>query len=325
MQLLFQLPSLYGLGLTPYPRWQLHHPGVRRIMGLMVPALFGVSVSQINLLLDTVLASLLPAGSVSWLYYSDRLIELPLGVFAIAIATVILPTLSTVQTQSDGADQRFSSTLQWGVEMVLLVALPATAALLCLAEPILTTLFGYGEFSPSDVNMAAYSLRAYALGLTAFMLIKVLAPGFYARQDTRTPVRIGVIAMVSNMVLNPLFIFPLLWAFNVGHAGLALATAASAWLNAGLLYRGLRKDSVLTQAPSLQFLTLQLLPAVAMMVTVLLTLSPDLQWWQGQAVLIRALTMAALVLLGALSYAVILGVMGLRLAHLRGPRDQAQR
>ena len=325
MQLLFQLPSLYGLGLMPYPRWQLYHPGVRRIMGLMVPALFGVSVSQINLLLDTVLASLLPAGSVSLLYYSDRLIELPLGVFAIAIATVILPTLSTVQTQSDGADQRFSSTLQWGVEMVLLVALPATAALLCLAEPILTTLFGYGEFSPSDVNMAAHSLRAYALGLTAFMLIKVLAPGFYARQDTRTPVRIGVIAMVSNMVLNPLFIFPLLWAFNVGHAGLALATAASAWLNAGLLYRGLRKDSVLTQAPSLQFLTLQLLPAVAVMVTVLLTLSPDLQWWQGQAVLIRALTMAALVLLGALSYAALLGVMGLRLAHLRGPRDQAQR
>lgn len=325
MQLLFQLPSLYGLGLTPYPRWQLHHPGVRRIMGLMVPALFGVSVSQINLLLDTVLASLLPAGSVSWLYYSDRLIELPLGVFAIAIATVILPTLSTVQTQSDASDQRFSSTLQWGVEMVLLVALPATAALLCLAEPILTTLFGYGEFSPSDVAMAAYSLRAYALGLTAFMLIKVLAPGFYARQDTRTPVRIGVIAMVSNMVLNPLFIFPLLWAFNIGHAGLALATAASAWLNAGLLYRGLRKDSVLTQAPSLKFLTLQLLPAVATMVTVLLALSPDLQWWQGQEVLIRALTMAALVFLGALSYAGILAVMGLRLEHLRGPRDQAQR
>jgi putative peptidoglycan lipid II flippase len=125
--------------------------------------------------------------------------------------------------------------------------------------------------------------------------------------------------------LNPLFIFPLLWAFNIGHAGLALATAASAWLNAGLLYRGLRKDSVLTQAPSLKFLTLQLLPAVATMVTVLLALSPDLQWWQGQEVLIRALTMAALVFLGALSYAGILAVMGLRLEHLRGPRDQAQR
>ncbi len=323
MQLLFQLPALYGLALTPYPRWQLDHPGVRRIMGLMVPALFGVSVSQINLLLDTVLASLLPAGSVSWLYYADRLIELPLGVFAIAIATVILPSLSMVQSQLDGAGQRFSATLQWGMEMVLLIALPATAALLCLAEPILTTLFGYGEFSPTDVRMAAYSLRAYALGLTAFMLIKVLAPGFYARQDTRTPVRIGIIAMVSNMILNPLFIFPLLWTFNTGHAGLALATAASAWLNAGLLYRGLRKASVLQQALPITFLGRQLLPAVVVMVTVLLALNPDLAWWQVQGVVVRALTMAALVLVGALGYGLVLVLLGLRLHHLRGPNEQA--
>ncbi len=325
MQLLFQLPSLYGLGLTPRPRWQLSHPGVRRIMGLMVPALFGVSVSQINLLLDTVLASLLPAGSVSWLYYADRLIELPLGVFAIAIATVILPTLSTVQNQLDGPGQGFSATLQWGIEMVLLIALPATAALLCLAEPILTTLFGYGEFAPKDVSMAAYSLRAYTLGLSAFMLIKVLAPGFYARQDTRTPVRIGIIAMVSNMVLNPLCIFPLLWAFNIGHAGLALATAASAWLNAGLLYRGLRKESVLQQAPSLTFLLRQLVPAVATMVAVLLALNPELQWWQGQGAMLRALAMGALVLLGTLSYVILLAILGVRLDHLRGPREHLER
>src|SRR6056297_3230367 len=213
IQLLFQLPSLYRLDLVPRPRWDTRHPGVRRILRLMVPALFGVSVSQINLLLDTVLASFLPTGSVSWLYYSDRLTELPLGVFGIAIATVILPSLSADQSAARG--ERFALTLDWAVRGVLLVAVPATVALVLLAEPILITLFQYGALSPQDVSMSAYSLRAYALGLCAYMLIKVLAPGFYARKDMMTPVSIGIRAMLANMLLNVMFVVPLLLYFNL--------------------------------------------------------------------------------------------------------------
>ncbi|HBO12832.1 MAG TPA: murein biosynthesis integral membrane protein MurJ, partial [Halieaceae bacterium] len=242
VQLLFQLPFLRRLELVPRPRWDTAHPGVRQILKLMVPALFGVSVSQVNLLLDTVLASFLPTGSVSWLYYSDRLAELPLGVFGIAIATVILPSLSA--DRAAAREERFTPTLDWAVRTVLLVAVPATAALLVLAEPILITLFQYGELSPRDVAMAGYSLRAYALGICAFMLIKVLAPGFYARQDMVTPVRIGIRAMVANMVLNIAFVVPLMVYLDLGHVGLALATSVAAYLNAGLLWRGLRREGI---------------------------------------------------------------------------------
>lgn len=242
VQLLFQLPFLWRLGLMPAPKVDWQDTGVKRVLALMAPAIFGVSVSQINLLLDTVLASFLPAGSVSWLYYSDRLAELPLGVFAIAIATVILPGLSR-QHASDDPSQ-FSATLDWAIFMVLMVAAPAAVALIVLAEPILLTLFQYGKTSLNDVAMSALSLRAYALGLLAFMLIKVLAPGYYARQDMKTPVKIGIIAMVSNMLLNVAFVAPLYFIWNVGHVGLALATSASAFINAWLLWRGLRRAGI---------------------------------------------------------------------------------
>ena len=208
---------------------------MRKILALMGPAIFGVSVSQINLLLDTMLATFLPTGSVSWLYYSDRLSELPLGVFAVAIATVILPNLS--RHHAAEFSEAYSETLDWALKMVLIIAVPAAAALMLLAEPILVTLFYYGDvMTARDMSMATLSLRAYSVGLVAFMLIKVLAPGFFARQDMRTPVRIGVIAMVSNMVLNLLFVVPLHHYWQIGHVGLAAATSVSAFLNAGLLF-----------------------------------------------------------------------------------------
>ncbi len=321
LQLLFQMPSLYGLELLPRPRWDTQYQGVRRILTLMVPALFGVSVSQINLLLDTVLASLLPAGSVSWLYYSDRLTELPLGVFAIAIATVILPALSSQRARADaeGGGEAFSVTLNWALRTVLLIALPATAALLLLAEPILVTLFQYGEFSARDVHMASFSLQAYALGLTAFMLVKVLAPGFYARQDMKTPVRIGIIAMVANMVLNPVFIFPLMWRYDLGHVGLALATSASAFINAALLYRGLRRDNTLSPDGGWRIFGLRTGCGVLAMAATLYWVTPDLQWWLEQSPWLRAQTMASIVALGGLVYIGILLAGGLRVRHLRGP------
>ena len=263
IQLLFQLPSLYRLDLVPRPRWDVRHEGVRRILKLMVPALFGVSVSQINLLLDTVLASFLPTGSVSWLYYSDRLSELPLGVFGIAIATVILPNLSAHRAAA--REGKFSMTLDWAMRSVLLIGVPAAVALILLAEPILTTLFQYGALTPGDVGMAALSLRAYGLGLVAFMLVKVLAPGYYARQDTATPVKIGIIAMVANMVLNLLLVVPLMISWNVGPLGLALATSIAAYLNAGLLLRGLLRAGVYRLQPGWGHYAMRLLLATGFM------------------------------------------------------------
>jgi putative peptidoglycan lipid II flippase len=328
LQLLFQLPFLYGLELLPRPRWDTQAAGIRRIMVLMVPALFGVSVSQINLLLDTVLASLLPAGSVSWLYYSDRLTELPLGVFAIAIATVILPALSSQQAlmksageASAKAREDFGNTLRWAIRCVLFIALPATLALLILAEPILTTLFQYGVFGATDVEKAAYSLRAYTLGLAAFMLVKVLAPGFYARQNMKTPVRIGIIAMVANMVLNPLFIFPLMWWFDLGHVGLALATSLAAWLNAGLLYRGLNKEQVLGTQATYSGQWGSLTAGLIAMGGLLWWLTPETLWWLNAGVFQRVWSMAGLVVLGTTAYVLALGIFGVRVQHFRSPNQ----
>jgi len=315
VQLVFQLPFLMRLQLLPSPKVDWADPGVKRILTLMVPALFGVSVSQINLMLDTIIASLLPSGSISWLYYSERLADLPLGVFAIAIATVILPNLSRQHAARD--PDSFSYTLDWALRLICLIALPAIVALVILAEPILITLFQYGATSASDTGMAALSLRAYALGLLAFMLIKVLAPGFYARQDMKTPVRIGVIAMVVNMVLNIAFVLPLHFYWQIGHVGLALATSLAAYVNSYLLYRGLRRLGVYRQHHGWSALSLQMLCANVAMVLVLLALMalwPSwVEWSAGQRVWRLALVCAA----GALVYANGLLLTGFKPANLR--------
>ncbi|MCG7201304.1 murein biosynthesis integral membrane protein MurJ [Marinobacter pelagius] len=309
LQLFFQLPFLMQLGLTPRPKVDYRHEGVRRILKLMAPALFGVSVSQINLLLDTVLASFLQTGSVSWLYYSDRLSELPLGVFGIAIATVILPSLSRKHAAAS-ADQ-FAATLDWAVRAVLLIGLPAALALALLAEPLIATLFHYGEVTDRDVTMAAHSLRAYSAGLLAFMLIKVLAPGFFAREDTATPVKIGVIAMVANMAFNLALIVPL------AHAGLALATSLSAWLNGFLLWRGLRKEGAWKSQPGWPVFLVRLLFANAALAAVILWLKAPVADWLAAGGLARARDMAILVAAGVGVYFVALAVAGVRVRHFR--------
>ena len=314
-QLLFQLPALAAIDLVPRPRWAPRHEGVRRILILMVPALFGVSVSQINLLLDTVLASLLPAGSVSWLYYSDRLTELPLGIFAIAIATVILPALSGQRARAD--DPAFAGTLSWAVRSVGFIAIPATLALAILAEPLLVTLFQYGAFGADDRFMAAASLRAYTLGLGAFMLIKVLAPGFYAREDMKTPVRIGIIAMVTNMVLNMLFVFPLMWWFEMGHVGLALATSVAAWLNATLLYRGLRRAGILVLEASAKQWLIKIMASAAVMSGLLLQITPEMVIWTEWLWWERGIAMAMLCLAGLAAFLASLWILGGRIDHLK--------
>lgn len=269
-QLLFQLPFLLRLGLLPRPRIDRAHEGVRRIMRLMLPAIFGSSVSQINLLFDNIIASFLVTGSVSWLYYSDRLMEFPLGVFGIALGTVILPSLSSRHAEED--PERFAETLDWGLRWALLIGLPAALGLFVLAAPMLATLFNYGRFDSHDVHMASLSLMAFSIGLLGFILVKVLAPGFYARQDTRTPVRVGVVAMMTNISLNVAIVVPLARSgYPAPHAGLALATSLSAFVNAGLLFRALRRDGIYRPQPGWGLFGLRIVLASAAMVALL--------WW----------------------------------------------
>lgn len=318
IQLVFQLPFMHQLGLLPQPQWDLKDEGVRRVLVLMAPAIFGVSVSQINLLLDTVLASFLPAGSVSWLYYSDRLVELPLGVFAIAISTVILPGLS--RQQASESTQAFSATLDWAIRMVLFIGVPAAVALMVLAEPILMTLFQYGKLTTNDVIMASFSLQAYALGLLAFMLIKVLAPGYFSRQDTKTPVKIGIIAMAANMLMNIALVVPLHLYWQLGHIGLALATSLAAFLNAGLLYRGLRRAQVYQPRPGFIRHLLCLLSAAVAMAGLLLWLCPEQQVWSAWLWWQRTLQILWLCAAGAVCYFTCLLLLGIRPRDLRpGP------
>ncbi len=316
VQFFFQAPFLYQLRLLPKPVFDTRDEGVRRIMKLMVPALFGVSVSQINLLLDTILASFLPTGSVSWLYYSDRLAELPLGVFAIAVGTVILPSLS--RKHATQSTQQFSSTLDWGLRLVLLISLPASVALIILAEPILITLFHYGELEQRDILMASLSLRAYALGLLAFMLIKVLAPGYYSRQDMMTPVKIGIKAMVANMVLNVMLVVPLHHYWQIGHVGLALATTLAAFLNAGLLFHGLYRPGIFRFQPGFYAVLLRYLLALAGMIVLLLWMVTDADLWYVMSWWERVIEMTKLCLAGAGCYFLILRLTGVSIADFRG-------
>jgi len=310
VQFLFQLPFLMRLGLMPSPKVDWADPGVKKVLVLMAPAIFGVSVSQINLLLDTVLASFLPTGSVSWLYYSDRLAELPLGVFGIAIATVILPGLSRQHSADD--PKQFAATLDWAVRMILLVALPAAVALVILAEPILATLFQYGKTTVHDIEMSSWSLRAYALGLVAFMLIKVLAPGYFARQDMKTPVRIGIVAMIANMILNLVFVWYFYLHWQMGHVGLALATSGSAYLNAWLLFRGLKRERVFLPAVGWGRLMGQMLFANISMALLLLFGVSELNGWADWNWIYRASVLAALCGCGLLVYIAALLLVGLK-------------
>ena len=287
-QLLLQLPTLAREGLLARPRLRWGHPGVRRILRLMLPAMLGSSVAQLNLLLDTLLASFLAAGSVSWLYYSDRLVEFPLGVFGIALATVLLPGLSRALARGEG--EAYRASLDWALRWVAVVAVPAALGLAALAGPLLATLFQRGAFSPQDVAMAARSLMAYALGLAGFILVKVLAAAFHARQDTRTPVRIALRALGANAVLNLLLVWPL------AHAGLALATSLASLLNAALLLR-------------------VALAGTAMSLVLLAGAGP---WeaWTGWGEGERAWRLAAWVAGGAAVYGAALLLLGLRPRHL---------
>jgi len=313
VQLLFQIPFLINIKQLPKPRWGWKDSGVQKILKLMIPAMFGVSVAQINLLLDTVLASFLVTGSISWLYYSDRLVEFPLGVLGIALSTVILPSLSKKHASASKAE--FSNTIDWALRWVFIIGTPAAIGLICLAEPLLLTLFQYGEFTALDAHKASLSLMAYGLGLLPFIFIKVLAPGYYARQDTKTPVKIGIIAMVTNMVLN------IILMMQFAHVGLALATSLSAILNAGLLFIGLRKLGVYIPLAGWGWFIIKLLAANASLLALLMWLTPITSEWLSWLAWQRFSVLFGLIISAAIIYFAVLAIVGIKINTLLKPSE----
>ena len=314
-QLLFQLPFLLRIRAMPRPTWGIRHPGVRRVMTLMLPAIFGSSVAQVNVLVGGIIASMLGVGKISLLYYSDRLMEFPLGLFGIALATVTLPYLS--RQHANKAYAEFSATLDWSMKLVLLIAVPAAVGLIVLAQPLVTTIFYGGEFTADDVRMTALALQAFAVGLVGFSFVKILAPAYFAREDTRTPVRIGLIALAVNFLLSVgLAWYLTMIGFAGTHAGLALAISVAALLNAFLLYRGLLTESVLRPSPGWSKLLLQVALANVAMALVLAYLQRPLSWWLAAGVLDRVNWLVVSIVAGAATYAVLLLALGLRPSKL---------
>lgn len=315
-QFVFQLPQMRKLDLLPRPRWGWHDPQVRRIMGLMIPVMIGSSVSQISLLVDSAIASLLGDGPVSWLYYSDRLMEFPLGIFSIAVGTVILPALAVQHAKKSTGD--FSRILDWGLRTMLVIGVPAMIGLILLAGPLVATLFGYGKFTNHDVEMSTYALWAYAPAFMGFSLVKVLIPGFYARQETRIPVRCGIVALVSGSALSiSLFGLSRIFHWNAAHAGLAFATSFSACVNATLLYRRLRKDGIYLPGADWRKFWMRLAAASVAMIAVCVLMNAPLQQWLEWTKWIRGAKLLEVVAASAAVYFAVLFAMGMRLGDFR--------
>lgn len=323
VQLVMQLWGLKRLGLLRRPRFDLLHEGVRRVGKLMLPGIFGSSVAQISLLLDTWIASFLVTGSIAWMYYADRLVEFPMGVFSIALATVILPGLSAHHAAQ--SQERFNTMLDWALRLVFLVTVPAAVGLFALAGPLCATIYGYGRFRPEDVTMAAHALMTYSIGLLAFSLVKVLAPGYFSRQDTKTPVRVGLIALSTNMGFNLLVVVP--YAYFGGpspHALLALSTGIGAYVNSFLLWRGLRRQGV--YHPSLERwrrLSLQLVLGNGAMGLFLWWSAGEWQAWMHWHWSTRLLRLGISVVGGMAIYGGVLWALGLRPRDLRVPPPES--
>jgi putative peptidoglycan lipid II flippase len=305
LQLALQVPALKRIGMLPRFDWAPNDPGVRRILKLMGPAVLGVSVSQISLLINTIFASFLPSGSVSWLYYADRLMEFPAGLLGAALGTILLPSLA--KCHADERHQEFSGLLDWGLRLTLMLTLPAALALAMLAVPLLATLFQHGAFTASDVLETRTALVAYSVGLAGLILVKVLAPGFYARQDIRTPVKIALITLAATQAMNLAFIG---W---LRHAGLALSIGLASCLNAFLLWRGLQKREIYRPAPGWYAFLGKLALALTTLAATLWFAAGDNSAWLvlpfGERIIRLALTVAA----GIGAYFATLALLGFRL------------
>lgn len=314
LQLAIQIPELWKKKLLIPPKVDFKHEGVNRILKLMLPALFGVSVTQINLLLNTIWASFMQDGSVSWLYSAERMTELPLGLIGVAIGTVILPSLSVSKAEQDQA--KFRRMLDWAARVIVLVGVPASIALFMLSTPIIQALFQHGAFDARDTQMTALALQCMSGGVLAFMLIKVFAPGFYAIQDTKTPVRVGLMAVAANAILNIIFIgiFKLI-NWQAEHMALAIASSGSALVNAGMLYFYLHKKDIFRFGAHWKKLFIQFAIANIAMIAALWC---ALTWYDGSvSQWIRILEVVGLCLVGVIAYAVALLASGFRPRHLK--------
>jgi len=311
LQLALQLPALAKIGMLPRFSFSLHDPNVNRILKLMLPALLGVSVSQISLLINTIFASFLPNGSVSWLYYADRLMEFPAGMLGVALGTILLPSLS--RHHSNDNTREFSALLDWGLRLTFVLTLPAALALAVLAVPLIATLFNYGAFGVDDVFKTRDALTAYSLGLIGMILVKVLAPGFYAKQNIRTPVKIALFTLAATQLMNLAFVFGL----QLKHAGLALSIGLASCLNASLLYRGLRQRGIYTPQPGWFLFVLKLLLALAVLGVTLWFGMGETAQWIGRPAVARLMHLTTVVVGGAAAYFATLWLLGFRLRDFR--------
>ncbi|HTQ73533.1 MAG TPA: murein biosynthesis integral membrane protein MurJ [Burkholderiales bacterium] len=317
LQLALQLPALARIGMLPRPRLGFSDPGVRRILVLMGPAVLGVSVAQVSLLINTIIASFLGDGRISWLYFADRLMEFPTGLLGVALGTILLPSLSKYHVQS--SEGEYSKLLDWGLRLTVILTVPAALALALLSVPLVTTLFHYGRFGEHDVWMTRQALVAYSIGLLGLILVKVLAPGFYARQNIATPVRIAILTLIITQAMNALFILSLKQggleaSTGIGpHAGLALAIGLGACLNAGLLYRKLRQHGIYSPQPGWGMFALKVAAAVAAMALALWAAMGEEHWWLTARSWSKVAAISGLVLLGAAAYFGSLRLLGFRL------------
>ncbi len=315
IQLLFQVPFLAKIGFVPRPKICFGHEGVRRAFRLMLPAIFGSSVAQINVLVGGIIASMLGSGKISLLYFSDRLMEFPLGLFSIALATVILPHLS--RQHANQSAKHFAATVDWSMKLVCLIVIPAAVGLIILAEPLVATMFYGGEFDSEDVELTAISLQAFSLGLIGFSFVKILAPAYFAREDTKTPVKFGLIALGVNVLLSVALAY---WLAAIGyratHAGLALAISIASLVNALLLYRGLRRESIIQRLPSFVALLPAILIACLAMYFVVDHFQEPLDWWLATTTIERSIKLAVIITTAVVSYVIVLLMLGVRPSKL---------
>ena len=311
VQLAFQLPFLKKIGMLPVIRLNWHDEGMWRVIKQMGPAVFGVSIAQISLIINTIFASFLVAGSVSWMYYADRLMEFPTGILGVAISTILLPSLSKCHASGDTAE--YSKLLDWGLRLTIMLALPSAVALGMISVPLLSTFFQHGAFLEHDVRMSSQALIGYSVGLLGLILVKILAPGFYARQNIKTPVKIGIVTLVATQVMNALFYK------SLAHAGLALSIGLGACLNSAILFYFLRKQGIFQpEAGWLTFFTKVGLAVSTMAVTLWFVMGTEQSWLEGSG-WTRILRLSMLVTSGIVAYFAVLGALGFR------PKDFSKR
>lgn len=315
LQFLLQIPFLVYKNLFVMPKMVWNDKGVRKVLKLMVPALFGVSVAQVNLLVDTMFASFLPVGSVTWLYYTDRLTDFPLGVFGVAIATVILPHLS--RKHSTQENHQFSKTLDWGLRMILLVGMPAALGLIIFAMPLVATCFGYGEFMMTDILQTQKSLITLSMGVPAFMVIKVLASGFYSKQNIKTPVKIGAWAMLVNSLLCAALVWPL------KHAGLTLASSLAGYFNALCLLTLLYRRDIYRPEAGWMIFVGQMMASNFLMGLYLFLVKNDLSYWYQMQVAQRLMMLLMHVMVAMIIYVLTLLATGFKIKQFRGLGHEA--